>query len=187
MLEDRVLLAAAQRGERRFGFRWRTALRYWLKHLWQRITGRFLRFGYAAVSFGAPLSLAEFVRARKGRGAADLTEPLGQELMARIRAIVPVLPVPLVAECLLAAGRPVERDEVMRRVCDRVRRLLRDGAHVRPQGESPEQEVTVAINHLLMRRLVTEGPEGLRIVRAQRPLLDYYAGSIAHFAPRDGS
>ncbi len=175
VLEDRMLLAAGRRGKRRFRPRWRSALRYLARHLWLRLRGRFLRYGHAAVNFGRPLSLSEFA----GSGGGALTAGrLGQELMARIRAVMPVLPVPLVAECLLAAEGPLRRDEVIARV--RARRCPP------PQGEGvcfgappPRGEVEVAIGHLLMRRLVREGPEGLRVVEEERPLLGYYAASIA--------
>ena len=50
VLEDRVLVAAAGATDRRFRFRWRDSIRYFFKHIYQRLTGRFLRFGYAAVS-----------------------------------------------------------------------------------------------------------------------------------------
>ena len=177
VLEDRVLVAAGQSGKRKFRFRWTAAIRYFVKHIWQRLTGRFLRYGYAAVSFGAPLSLEEFSHRKSG----DLTEEIGRELMARIRDIVPVLPVPLVAQSMLSATAPMSRDDVVRQVCARVRHMLESGVHVRPTNGTPEEEVAVAINHLLMRRLITEGAEGLRMVEEERPLLEYYAASIEHF------
>ena len=177
VLEDRVLVAAGKSGKRKFRFRWSSALRYFLKHIWQRLTGRFLRYGYAAVSFGAPLSLEEFSRGKSG----DQTEAIGEELMARIRAIVPVLPVPLVAQALLAADGPVGRDEIVRTVCARVKAMLQHGTHVRPAGGTPEEEVEVAINHLLMRRMISETPDGLVAVEEERPLLEFYAASIEHF------
>ncbi len=123
VLEDRVLLAAANATERKFRFRWRDAVRYFFKHIYQRLTGRFLRYGYAAVSFGAPLSLASFTEDKKG----DLTADIGRELMARIRAIVPVLPIPLVAACLLEAARPVSRAELVERVTAQDRENGRGG------------------------------------------------------------
>ncbi len=204
VLEDRMLVAAGQKGNRKFRPRWRLAIRYFVKHIWQRLTGRFMKFGYAAVSFGAPLSLAEFMRARggargadgggggdrggdrggggeAGRTAAELTEDIGRELMSRIREIVPVLPVPLVCETLLDCAGPVSRRDLARAVCARVRALARTNLHVRPQKDGPEEEVEVAINHLLMRRMIRERGAGLEVVDAERPLVEYYANSIAHF------
>ncbi len=117
VLEDRVLLAAVGATERKFRFRWRDAVRYFVKHIFQRLTGRFLRYGYAAVSFGAPLSLASYTEGRTG----DPTKEIAQELMERIRAIIPVLPIPLVAACLLRAGAPLDRAELVDKVSDQDR------------------------------------------------------------------
>ncbi len=195
VLEDRVLIAAGQAGKRKFRFRWSAAVKYFVKHVFQRLTGRFLRYGYAAVSFGAPLSLAEFTRERggdpggAGGPAADLTTQIGEELMSRIREIVPVLPVPLVCEALLGSPGPVSRQELARAVCSRVRALARTNLHVRPEKDGPEEEVEVAINHLLMRRMIRERGAQLEVVEAERPLVQYYANSIAHFRDEgpDGS
>ncbi len=177
VLEDRVLIAAGRSGRRRFRFRWSAAARYFVKHLYQRLTGRFLRYGYAAVSFGAPVSLERFSRLCDG----DLTAAIGRELMARIRDMVPVLPVPLLADCLLRADRAMSRAQVIESVCGRVSEMLESGAHVRPAGETPEKEVEVAINHLLMRRMISETAAGIRVVDSERALLEYYAASVEHF------
>ncbi len=188
VLEDRVLIAAGQAGKRKFRFRWSAAVKYFVKHVFQRLTGRFLRYGYAAVSFGAPLSLAEFTRKRGGEAsgeagetASELTEEIGRELMSRIREIVPVLPVPLVCEALLECAGPVSRQDLARAVCARVRALARTNLHVRPEKDGPEEEVEVAINHLLMRRMIRERGARIEVVEAERPLVEYYANSIAHF------
>ena len=175
VLEDRVLLAAAGATERKFRFRWRDAVRYFFKHLYQRLTGRFLRYGYAAVSFGAPLSLASFTNGKKG----DMTADIGRELMARIRAIVPVLPIPLVATSLLEAAKPVSRAELAERVAAQISRLAAAGAHVELFNGDIATEVENAVNHLLMRQLVDEVADGVQMA-GEHGLLQYYANSIAH-------
>ncbi|MGB5559794.1 MAG: glycerol-3-phosphate acyltransferase, partial [Paracoccaceae bacterium] len=175
VLEDRVLLAAANATERKFRFRWRDAVRYFFKHIYQRLTGRFLRYGYAAVSFGAPLSLASFTEDKEG----DLTADIGRELMARIRAIVPVLPIPLVAACLLKAGRSVSRAELVERVTAQVAKMAAAGAHVELFNGDIATEVENAVNHLLMRQLVDEVADGVQVA-GEHGLLQYYANSIAH-------
>jgi len=182
VFEDRVLVAAADAGVRRFRFRWTSALRYMVKHIYQRLTGRFLRFGYAAVSFGAPLSLAEFTRGKKG----DLTAQIGDELMARIRKIVPVLPLPLVCQCLLEAKGPMSRKALIAVACKHREKLLASGAHVRPRDGIPEEEAEIALNHLLMRRMITETDAGISINPSEAVLVGYYANSIAHLFKKPG-
>jgi len=176
VLEDRVLVAAADAGVRKFRFRWSAAIRYMFNHLWQRLTGRFLRYGYAAVSFGAPISLAEFSKGKKG----DLTKEIGVELMRRIREIIPVLPLPLVSRCLLDAGQPMRREAIVQAVGETAAVLKAKGAHIRPKNGALDEEIRVALNHLLMRHLITETDGVIQIRESERPLLNYYADSIRH-------
>ncbi len=176
VFEDRVLVAAGTSGERKFRFRMTMAVRYIFKHLYQRMTGGFLRFGYAAVSFGEPLSLAEFSKGKQG----DVTKDIGRELMRRIRKVVPVLPLPLVCHCLQDGDTPIDRQALVKLVCSHREKLLANGAHVRPREGVPEEEVNVALNHLLMRRMIVETPEGISVNEKDRDLLRYYANTIAH-------
>ena len=175
VLEDRVLLAAATSGQRKFRFSWRPALGYFVRHIWQRLTGRFIRYGYAAVSFGTPISLAEFSKGKKG----DVTKALGREVMKRIRAIVPALPVPLVASCIVAAGGTVTRDGLEKTVAERIGTMRARGVHVGVISADVSEEVTVAVNHLLMRRVISEGADGIHANPDDWSLLEYYAASIA--------
>jgi glycerol-3-phosphate O-acyltransferase len=94
VLEDRILLRAHLAGTRNFAARPREALSFGLRMLGQILRRRFDGFGSAAAAFGAPISLAEF------RGT---TEELGAHLMSAIAAVVPVLPVPLIAAALQRA------------------------------------------------------------------------------------
>jgi glycerol-3-phosphate O-acyltransferase len=176
VFEDRVLVAAKKAGVRKFRFRWTSALRYLFKHIYQRLTGTFLRFGYAAVSFGAPLSLAEFSKGKTG----DQTKAIGRELMIRIRAVVPVLPLPLVCHCLLDAKGTMGREDLITLACEHRLALLENGAHVRPKDGSPAEEVNVALNHLLMRKMITETDKVVCINPEKKVLVEYYANTIAH-------
>ncbi|MBV1903751.1 MAG: 1-acyl-sn-glycerol-3-phosphate acyltransferase [Marinosulfonomonas sp.] len=175
VLEDRVLLAAAASSKRKFRFRWRDAIRYFLKHLYQRLSGRFIRFGYAAVNFGAPLSLAQFPI----KQSSDRTKQIGKELMRRIRAITPVLPVPLVATCLLENDGILKREELKKLVRGKVRALEAGGVPVPLLKQDVDQEIDAAINHLLMRQIINETPSGIVICEPEKPLLEYYAASIS--------
>ncbi|MEM8824906.1 MAG: 1-acyl-sn-glycerol-3-phosphate acyltransferase, partial [Pseudomonadota bacterium] len=96
VLEDHVLLAARTEGARAFRLRWWMVARYLEQHIRLRLTGRFSRFGYAAVAFGRPLSLNAFLAQRR----SDATAELATELLSRISERLPILPMALVCEAL---------------------------------------------------------------------------------------
>jgi glycerol-3-phosphate O-acyltransferase len=176
VLEDRVLVATAKSGVRKFRFRWSSAVRYFFKHIMLRLTGRFIPYGYAAVSFGAPLSLAEYSAGKRG----DVTKKIGRELMAQIRALVPALPVPLVASCILAANAPISRADLEKSAVARIKAMAARGVHVSLLDTDVADEISVAVSHLLMRHMITETDDVIRMNPADKTLLEYYAGSIAH-------
>lgn len=176
VLEDRVLVAAREAGERRFPVRYGEMLRFVVRHLWRRLRGRFHRFGYAAVTFGAPLSLEAFLRATPDAG----TDLLTTELMARIRAAVPVLPVPLVAAALERADGALDEDALQARVAAWADALRSRGSHVHlPQGESA-RAVAEGVESLEIRGIVAREGGMVRIRPGQEALVGFYAASIAH-------
>ena len=182
VIEDRMLVAAGAGGHRRFRMRLRDVARHIGRHLWLRLNGRFHRLGYASVSFGTPLSLTEFAATHAADGG-DLTAPLTTELMERIRAVVPVLPVPLVAAVLLERDG-LSRAEITARFGELVERLTRAGAHVHMPREDLGYTVGVGLRSLVIRQIIEEGPDGsYRINPEDRPLLAFYANSIAHLDP----
>lgn len=96
ILEDGILTTAATAGTRRFRIRPFAVLRIGLAVFWQMLRGRFAGFGTAAAGFGAPISL---------RGFAGSPEQLGAHLMEKIAAVVPVVPVNLIAAALLSGAK----------------------------------------------------------------------------------
>jgi len=80
VFEDRLLVAAGEAGGRKFPARISVVTGFVLRQLWLRLRGRYHRHGYAAVSFGAPMSLAEFERDHPAAGLKGLA----RALMARI-------------------------------------------------------------------------------------------------------
>ena len=175
VLEDRNLIAAARDPAHRFDAGLGVVAWSALRQLWLRVTGRFHRFGYAAVSFGAPLSLARF---RAEAGVAPDT--LAAELMRRIGAIVPVLPVPVVAELLLREG-PLNRDALVSGFT-----ALTDampGAHVHIARDDNAYAVDYALRLLAERRLIVETEGRFSPVSAERAVLEFYANSIRHLLP----
>lgn len=179
VMEDRVLTAAGEAGERRFRVSLRTALGFFFRQIWLRITRRFFRYGYACVSFGRPLSLRDFVQEFDGP-ADQMTEGLGQKIMTSIGAVVPVLPVPLVANAVLREGRPMSRLD-LKAACHGLLTDLRDnGAHVHlPRGDE-DYMVDVGLRSLTLRHLVEEKDGQFSANAKELRALRYYAASIGH-------
>ena len=174
VLEDTVLIKAAHSDTRRFDSSFARVLRAFAKQMWLRLTGRFHRFGYAAVSFGAPLSL---------RAHADLTaDALAQTIMARIAAVVPVLPVPLVARVLMQG--PMTRAELDAGFAATLRQM--DSAHVHLPRQDSTYAVTVGLRALTERGIVEQSGDTLRIVAEKAPVAAFYANSIRHL-PADAA
>lgn len=167
VLEDRVLVEAAQAGTRRFRNRpFRTAL-YAVRFLWARFRGRTRGFGTAAAGFGAPLSLREYL------AGGGTVEGLGDRLMAAIAGVVPVLPVPLVARAL---GEGVTgREELAARVQAMIDRLTMAGAVLKLPPQGVGAVLDEGLEPLIRRGLVSEG---LQPVPSERALLNFYAASV---------
>ncbi len=180
VIEDRVLVAADTAGTRSFRLRFVDVVKHVSTHLFQRLTGRFHRFGYASVSFGQPLSLTEFIETQPA-GVDRPTGPLARALMRRIRAVVPVLPVPVVAAVLLERDGQ-RRADVAHRFAELVNEMEARGAHVHMPRAGRDYAVDFALRHLELRKLVRRDQDRYDVNRNERPMLAYYANTIAHLS-----
>jgi glycerol-3-phosphate O-acyltransferase len=155
------------------------------------LTGRLRRYGRAAVNFGTPVSLRTWLAAAPAGLLAwpkerrlPVLEGLARELLERIGAIVPVTPVPLAAAALLSFEQSVvPRDAVLDRMDAFRDRLTEVNAKVVRGGLRIEELWDRAWRMLRMRRLVVAEGASLVILPRGRPLLEYYANSIAHLLP----
>ncbi|SLN22561.1 Glycerol-3-phosphate acyltransferase [Roseovarius litorisediminis] len=174
VFEDRILVAAGQKGERRFRARISVVAKFVMKQVWLRLTGQYHRHGYAAVSFGAPISLSQFQRDHP----QGTVKHLGKLLLDRIGEEVPVLPVPMVARALLSAEGPMTHKALAATVEQMVETLPK--AHVYlPRGDTA-YATEVGLRMLKKRNLVQEADGLLTLVKEERPLVAYYAASIEH-------
>lgn len=173
VLEDRFLIAADLTGVRRFRPPLRTVLRGLSGHFWRRMTFRFRGFGTATVEFGTPLSLSRAMADTPGL----TTEAIALRLMDAVRAAVPVLPVPLVAEAMRDGAVRTEAE-----IASRVAALLDTCATA--SAPIPRREAATLTHDALVllrdRGLVVAVHGGLRAEPQAADLLAYYAGSIAH-------
>ncbi|AHM04079.1 Acyltransferase family protein associated with ethylmalonyl-CoA pathway [Roseibacterium elongatum DSM 19469] len=174
VMEDRNLIDAHLNGTRRFRFSVRPIYRYLRRQIWLRLTGRFHRYGYAAVSFGDPLSLTEFL----SQGHVDDAEALGANLMDRIARVMPVTPVPLVAHAL--AQGVTSHAALTRRVAAQIAAADAAGITVHVPRADPDYTVEVGLRGLMERRMITRDGDRIEVTDPGRPIVAFYANSVAH-------
>ncbi|MCU0832218.1 MAG: 1-acyl-sn-glycerol-3-phosphate acyltransferase [Rhizobiaceae bacterium] len=195
VLEDRTLIAehaAKQTGQKPprvspVKTAWNT-LAFLGHNLSLRLRGRWHRFGYAAVSFGTPVSLAAFFDEAKV-AAPDrleeaernaLVETLAERLMAEVGRHVPALPVSLAATALLAAPDGLDELELKAGVFSLMAQLEGNGAYVHVPRADRDYAVTAGLRMLLLRRIVDERAGRFHVAAGQEPVTRYYANAIAH-------
>ena len=159
-----------------------------LRNLWLMVAGGWHRFGYACVNFGPPLSMRHWAQER-GLHFPSLDDAarkaevghLAERLMHDIGAVIPVLPVPLVAEILLREpGRALSELELKAAAHARMRELEARGAKLYIPRHDHDYAFGVGLRMLTLRRLVIEEDGLYRPAPDQTEMLGYYAGSIAH-------
>jgi glycerol-3-phosphate O-acyltransferase len=191
VLEDRSQLMKLAEHRRRRGLTGAvlTTLTFIGGNLWLMLTGRWHRLGYACVNFGSPVSMRQYVRAH-GVDFAGLDEAarreavaaLGRQLMQAIGAVIPVVPVALVAQVF---GRDPDRAlselEVKSAACELLAGWEARGAHIYVPRHDRDYAIGVGLRMLTLRHIVAER-DGLFIaVPENLPVLAYYANSVAHF------
>jgi len=174
ILEDRVLITAGMSGIRRFPVRVRVVLGNALRILWKKARGRFRLFGYAAVCYGAPLSLREFMTAQPDAS----TETLAETLMERIRAAVPVLPVPFVAAALVRCEGAASRAELEEACAQLHRDLVARRAWMHLDGMDGEEALREGLAALALRGLIRETEDGYAITPGENDTVSFYAASV---------
>ncbi|HYU30485.1 MAG TPA: 1-acyl-sn-glycerol-3-phosphate acyltransferase [Gemmatimonadales bacterium] len=196
VLEDRSLIreliAAGDRPSRlsQLG----TVVSYLASNTLRLLTGRLKRYGRVAVNFGTPQSLRAWLETAprnalalpKEQRLAEL-ERLGREMLGRIGAIIPVTPVPLAAAALLSFGQTVINREALLERMDQLRDRLKEVNGKVVRGGAGIADIwDRAWRMLRMRRLVVADGDTLVVLPRGRPLLEFYANSIAHLVPIRG-
>ncbi len=173
VLEDRFLIAAGQRGQRRFRPSAWTVVRSVSNYLWLRLRGRFNGFGTASVGFGTPLELASF----EANGEVDLTKAVAQELMARIEKVVPVLAAPLVARALVVGG--VRTEAEIKTYVETAIEDLKSRQMPLPRRTGKDM-ISDTLDRFALRKLIERSGETVTLAGDGQQVLDYYAATIAH-------
>lgn len=192
VLEDRTLIRELVDDAYRPGrLRQLTGVgRYVVSNLLRFVTGNLKRYGRLAVTFGAPVSLREWISRYPGalqRSKAErlpLVQELADDLMRRIAAIMPVTPVPLTAAALLSfRDTVVRRRDLLERLDEYREHVVRTGARLVPAVREADAILDRAQRMLSLRRLVVREGDAYVVLPGQRPLLEYYANAVRHLLP----
>jgi len=198
VFEDRSLLLDARKLPRRsLGFKLRTTVEFVARTSWQALLRRRYRNGYACVNFGEPVSLKAWLRDRVDQSsesgavrdeqldqqAAALSDVsrLADNLMLRIGAITPILPVALVTRVITAEPeRHFDASELVVAVKAVQEEFEAAGHRVYlPRGDIA-YAVDVGKRLLRLRGLLLEKDGAITANPAEFEVLSYYANSIAH-------
>ncbi len=194
VLEDRSQLLKLHADRRRTGAAravWRT-LTFVARNLWLMLGGRWYRLGYACVNFGTPLSMRAYVRGKDldftrldEDARKEAVAQLARRLMRDIGAVIPVVPVALVAQ--------VFRHEQERALCELEIKTAAGalltawearGAHIYIPRQDRDYAIGVGLRMLTLRHAVVEEDGLYRTVPENHALLAYYANSVGHFDTR---
>jgi glycerol-3-phosphate O-acyltransferase len=150
-------------------------------------TRRWRRYGRAAVVIGRPLPLVPWFESEPG--LFDLARPerlakvqrLSDEVMNTIGRLIPVTPVALAC----AAIQSLESDFLPRAALVRRMEEMRDAlvelnGRVLRADRDINETFDRAWRMLRMRRMLTQDGDGYVVRSRGRPLISYYANSIAH-------
>ncbi len=176
VMEDRNLIEAQTGGTAGFRFSLLPIFRYLRRQIWHRITGKFHRYGYAAVSFGDPLSLTEFLTTER----ADQPAALGDALMDSIASVTPVVPVPLVAHALRDGA--VTADGLDAAIQTRIARAEAKGVGVHLARDDLRYTIEAGLRALEERGFIDRDvdPNAITVTERGKPVVEYYAASVAH-------
>jgi glycerol-3-phosphate O-acyltransferase len=191
VLEDRSLLRelASREGRSRPTrvAQAREVFRYLRWNVARLVLRRWKRYGRAALTVGAPISLAAwfvehddlFTLAKPERLAR--VQQLCDSVMSRIGALVPVTPVPLACAAIQSFDRDfIARAELLDRMSEMRDALLELNARVVRHDGGIEETFDRAWRMLRMRRVLAESGDGFAVLPRGRELVSYYANSVAH-------
>ena len=151
------------------------------------LTRQWKRYGRAAVVVGAPIPLEEWFASQRDLFSLEKPERLARVqslcdgLLERVGALIPVTPVPLVCAAIQSFdGDFIPRDQLLERI-DEMRGVLRElNAGVLRQDRTAEELFDRAYRMLRMRRVIARTGSGYLVLPRGRPLVSYYANSVAH-------
>jgi len=173
----------------------KTSFKFGLKTLLMSRKKRWLRFGYASVNFGKPVSvfdycqqhnvnLSELDQARR----YQYVEALSHQLMDEIADVVPVLPVALMSEVVLANQSDwLSELGAKAAAVKRIEELHAQGAPIRISANACEDVLTAALSMLEGRGFIERSDGLIRPGSEALDILSYYANSIKQWQTESSS
>jgi len=169
VMEDRTLINAGGRPGARFSLK--PIFRYLRLLVWQKLTRQATRYGMAAVSFGEPLSLAAFMAEHDSEA-----ELLGQELMARIGRVMPVVPFPVIAHAIGSGIR--SQKALLPAIQARFEAALEAGAPVFLPKREFEYTIEATLKTLAGRKVLQMQNDDFTLTEEGEALIAFYARSV---------
>jgi len=172
----------------------KTSFKFALKTILMNREKRWFRFGYAAVNFGNPVSMSEYSQ-QQGIDLSTLDhdlrfahiEKLGHRLMDEISAVVPILPVALMCEVMLANQSDWLSELGAKTVAvARIGALQAKGAPIKVSASACEDVLTAALTMLEGRGFIDSRDGLYRVSEGAEDVLRYYANSISQWRKSAG-
>jgi glycerol-3-phosphate O-acyltransferase len=194
-LEDRSLLRSLDPSaeKRSWWFVLRTVGTFIGRSLVLMVLNRWRNFGYACVNFGKPLSVRAYCR-EQGLNFSKLAradrfpeiEKLCLELTAAIGAVVPILPLSLVATVFLESmDTAMDILQIEEHSNQLINELQARGAPILQTSHSTRTHAIVeAVEVMLMRRMIAASGNKFKAIPEEEAILRYYANSIGHWVTR---
>jgi len=155
------------------------------------VVRKWKRYGRAAVTIGAPISLASWFDREHNLFELPRAERLGRvqalcdEIMVHIGQLVPVTPVPLACAAIQSIDREyIPRPLLLDRMTEMRAVLVELNGRVIRADRDIAETWERALRMLRMRRILLETGDGYTVLPRNRGLVRYYANSIAHLLGR---
>jgi glycerol-3-phosphate O-acyltransferase len=191
VLEDRSLLLELAKTEGRARpsrlSQMADVSRYIIWNVGRLLTGRWKRYGQAAVLIGKPVPLEPWFD--RERELFSLSRPerlarvqaLSDDVMERIGQLIPVTPVALACAAIQSFDSDfLPRERLLERMREMRDALVELNARVLRADRDIEVTFDRAWRMLRMRRMLALSGNGFAVLPRSRPLVSYYANSIAH-------
>ena len=150
-------------------------------------TGRWKRYGRAAVVVGDPIPLDAWFAANPDLFSIPRPERLARVqtfcdgVMDRIGRLIPVTPVPLVCAAVQSIDRDyIPRAQLLDRMTEMRDTLVNLNGRVVRMDRTIDETLDVGMRMLGMRRVLLRQKDGFVVAPRNRELVSYYANSIAH-------
>jgi glycerol-3-phosphate O-acyltransferase len=191
VLEDKSLLreleASEGKGTPSRASQAREVGHYVFWNLARLVSGRWKRYGRAAVVIGRPMPLGPWFALQSDLFEVARAERLGRvqrladRVLSRIGTLMPVTPVPLACAAIQSLGKDfVSHHELVTRMAELRDVLVELNGRVLRADRNIEETFERAYRMLSMRRVLVRDGEGYAVLPRNRPLVSYYANSIAH-------